>query len=119
MAQLNWIAMVCVNPDNDLNTSDVSVYMGILSQENITATTCNDLNANGEISVYDIYLAQWCMNGGNGGSTITNACDFPRNIVNVNTSAGLSISNFNDTEGYIDIELMSAVDDVTAYQFEI
>ena len=108
-----------VNPDNDLNTSDVSVYMGILSQENITATTCNDLNANGEISVYDIYLAQWCMNGGNGGSTITNACDFPRNIVNVNTSAGLSISNFNDTEGYIDIELMSAVDDVTAYQFEV
>jgi hypothetical protein len=108
-----------VNPDNDLNTSDVSVYMGILSQENINATTCNDLNANGEISVYDIYLAQWCMNGGNGGSTITNACDFPRNIVNVNTSAGLSISNFNATEGYIDIELMSAVDDVTAYQFEI
>lgn len=108
-----------VNTDNDLTTTDVSVYMGILSQENMTATTCNDLNANGELSVYDIYLAQWCMNGGNGGSTATNACDFPRNIVNVNTSAGLSISNFNSTEGYIDVELLSAVDDVTAYQFEI
>lgn len=108
-----------VNPDNDLNTSDVSVYMGILSQENITATTCNDLNANGEISVYDIYLAQWCMNGGNGGSTITNACDFPRNIVNVGTSAGISISNYNETEGYIDVELLCTVDDVSAYQFEI
>jgi hypothetical protein len=108
-----------VNADSDLNGSDVVSYLGILAQETIQATTCNDLNANGEISVYDIYLAQWCMNGGNGGSTSTNACDFPRNIVNVNTAAGLSISNFSAADGYIDVELMSTMDDVTGYQFEI
>jgi hypothetical protein len=108
-----------VNADSDLNGSDVVSYLGILAQETIQATTCNDLNANGEISVYDIYLAQWCMNGGNGGSTITNACDFPRNIVNVNTAAGLSISNFSAADGYIDVELISTMDDVTGYQFEI
>jgi hypothetical protein len=104
-----------------LDTTDLSTYVYMLTLNGNTATSCNDLNGDSMVTIYDAALAAWCMYSGNNpqpGNT-HNHCQFPRNIVNPNDTASLSISAVNFSSGYIDVSLKSAHSDIKAYQFAV
>ncbi|MBX7051262.1 MAG: hypothetical protein K1X54_04415 [Flavobacteriales bacterium] len=103
--------------DNDLNQTDLDQYIDILSQEEIIVTTCNDLSANGSLTIYDLSLANSCI--GASETSASSQCYFPHNVISTMGSAGLAISDVNFEEGYIDVEIKSQMHAVVAYQFNI
>ena len=111
-----------INGDLVLDSLDVIDYTDLLEQNTTPASTCNDLNGDGELTVYDAALAMWCNHTPHhphpAGSNF-NDCNFPHNIFNPNDSTGLAISNVNFGLGYIDIELASQDADIKAYQFSM
>lgn len=111
-----------LNGDTKLDTVDVFEYDNLLESNTGVASTCNDLNGDGSLSVYDAALALWCVKtphhphpAGSG----FNDCNFPHDIINPNDSAGLAISNVNFAAGYMDIELKCKTADINAYQFSV
>ncbi len=111
-----------LNNDMVLDTVDVMEYAHLLENNPAGSTLCNDLNGDGELSVYDAVLAQWCINTPHhphpAGSNF-NDCNFPRNILNPNDTAGLAITNVNFTSGYMDIEMLSKTADIRGFQFSV
>jgi len=104
--------------DGHLDSLDVPMYMSILANNSFPPTTCNDLNNDSTLSVYDAVLANWCISTG-GVVGLHNHCHFPRNIFNPNDTAGLTIAGWNINQQYIDIEMTSAYTDVKGYQFTL
>ncbi len=111
-----------INGDLTLDSVDVLDYIDLLENAPVTASTCNDLNGDGELTVYDAALAQWCVKtphhphpAGSG----FNDCNFPHNILNPNDSTGLAIADVNFNSGYVDIELSTITADIKAYQFQM
>ena len=104
--------------DGTLDSVDIETYMDII-QANLGSSTCYDLNANGELSVMDAALVNWCMHGNNShpGGSFHNHCHFPRSITNPSDSIGLSISNINFTDNYLDIAVKNPSASLSAYQF--
>ncbi len=103
--------------DASLNSQDLTQYLSMLSQQNNLVTTCNDLSANGSLTVYDLALANMCMGESTQGGN--SACNFPHNILSMSGPCGMAITNVNFQEGYVDVELKSGLHDVIAYQFTI
>lgn len=104
--------------DGTLDVGDIDTYMDII-QSNMPSTLCYDLNADGDISTIDAALVNWCMHGNNAhpGGSYHNHCNFPRNIVNPNDLVGLSISNVNYTDNYVDVDIQNVTAKIKAYQF--
>jgi Secretion system C-terminal sorting domain len=111
-----------VNGDLLLDSLDVQEYSNILETTPAASTSCNDLNGDGILTVYDAALANWCIHTPHhphpAGSSF-NDCNFPHNILNPDDSTGLAISSVNFTSGYVDIELKSITADIKAYQFSM
>lgn len=106
--------------DGVLDSQDVSAYLNIL-QSVLPAANCNDLNSDNKLSIYDAALVNWCRHGNPlhpGGST-HNHCNFPRNILNPNDLVGLSISNVDFNNNYVDVEILNPLANVKAYQFKM
>lgn len=111
-----------VNGDLVLDSLDVLDYTDILQANLTSATSCNDLDGDGQLTVYDAALAMWCFQtphhphpAGSG----YNECNFPHNIVNPNDSAGLAIIQVNLAQGYLDVEILTPTADVKAFQFDV
>lgn len=104
-----------------LDTADMSAYVYLLTTNTATATTCNDLSGDGNLSIYDAALAGWCVYGSSNQqwSGSHNHCSFPRNILNPSDSASLRIADIDWQQKYIDVEILSKTADIKAYQFEI
>lgn len=111
-----------LNGDTKLDSIDVDEYVNLLESNSGVASTCNDLNGDGSLSVYDAALALWCVNTPHhphpAGSNF-NDCNFPHDILNPFDSTGLAITNVNFASGYLDIELKSKTADIKAYQFRM
>ena len=111
-----------VYDDDALDHQDTEMYLNMIAQMGSEATTCNDLSGNGELSVYDIALMQWCghsapIMGPDG--VLHQVCAFPRDVVNPQQMAGVAIHSINYEDNYIDIELSSPDANVLGYQFGI
>jgi hypothetical protein len=111
-----------VNGDLVLDSLDVIDYTDLLQSNLGGVSSCNDLNGDGQLTIYDAALAMWCFHTPHhthpAGSNY-NECNFPHNIVNPNDSAGLSISNVNFAGGYLDVEVNCSDFDIKAYQFSV
>jgi hypothetical protein len=111
-----------INGDLVLDSVDVLEYANTLEDNTTAATTCLDLNGDGELTVYDAALTMWCNNTPHhphpAGSNF-NDCNFPHNIVNPNDTSGLAIADVNFGAGYVDVELFSKNADIKAYQFSL
>jgi Lysyl oxidase/Secretion system C-terminal sorting domain len=108
--------------DQNINNDDIISYMNLLAEENIVATTCNDLSGNDVVSIYDAALAVWCdhqahIHDVNG--VVLDQCAFPRNIENPNQVVGLGITEINMEDNYVEIEMLNVNADVLAYQFRL
>jgi hypothetical protein len=110
-----------VNGDLALDSLDIDEYANLL-EGSMSVSSCNDLNGDGELTVYDAALSMWCINTPHhphpAGSNF-NDCNFPHNILNPNDSTGLAISAINFNSNYVDIELASVTADIKAYQFKM
>jgi len=109
--------------DNDLaqTSADAMQYVDDIIGNNISPTNCNDLNADGSISVYDASLINSCYLFGNShahsGGGAHNHCNLPLNIHNLYDTAYLSIIGYNISAGYIDIGIKNPSSKVVAYEF--
>lgn len=106
--------------DQSLDETDVATYGSLIEANATTPASCNDLNGDGSLTVYDAQLANWCraQNHTNfPGVVIANYCNFPRNITNPYDTVSLSIMGINTSAGYVDIGITSPSADIKAYQF--
>jgi hypothetical protein len=112
-----------LNNNGIQQTNDAQQYCYTILDNTINPTSCNDLNADGDISVFDAALLSTCsLYGSNyplaGGGT-HNYCDFPTGIVNINDTVELSIGTINTTDNYVDIYITNPDNEVLAYEFNI
>ncbi len=107
-------------PDAVLDNKDVYSYMDLI-QSTMPATNCNDLNRDTKLTVYDAALINWCRRGNplHPGGSAHNHCNFPRNIINPNDLVGLTITNVDFTDNYIDVGILNPQSNIKAYQFTI
>lgn len=106
----------------DLNSNlnqeivDAQQYVTEILNNSITPTSCNDLNADSAITVWDASLLQNCVNHGNLNNS---TCSFPRGLTNINQTTHLKIDSLNTTQGFIEVSIFSAFADINAYEFDI
>lgn len=102
---------------------DAQNYVTNILGEDISATPCNDLNADEEITVYDAALLASCVNFGvshpHEGSGAHDHCNFPGGVLNTTDTVTFSIIDANFDENYIDIGIFNPTTRVNAYQFII
>ncbi|MEN9394221.1 MAG: hypothetical protein RL362_442 [Bacteroidota bacterium] len=106
-----------INGDTLLNAVDIDLFMNQVCDNGLTATNCNDLNGNGQLSLYDIALAQNCMINQNNGTIWNNDCHFPQDFINPNAAVGMAIQSVHLSEGYLDIEINSLTQNIVGTEF--
>lgn len=110
-----------LNLDGEWTTTDADSYLNGLVSGSLAANSCNDLNGDGEITLYDVALMVNCALYGeeyqnpNGG--IENHCEFPYFLLNPNHTVGLTILANGFDENYIDIGIRNTSANVLGYQF--
>lgn len=106
-----------------VNMLDAEKYVTQLLGNDIQSSPCTDLNADGDITVYDAVLLANCLYFGashlHSNGTIHNHCQFPTGIQNPNDTATLSILDANWEESYLDIGIKNPTASIHAYQFRI
>lgn len=110
-----------INTDTIQNIMDAQMYVAEMLANDITATECNDLNADGEIDVYDASLLVDCSltNDGHVTGSAHDHCNFPYGVVNIYDTVTFSIGHVNHAQQYIDIYMQNPGNYVAAYQFKM
>lgn len=114
-----------LNGNSTQEIFDAQIYVDNIIAGDTEATNCNDLNADGDITVYDASLLASCLNFGashlhqNQGQGYHNHCNFPYGIVNSLDTATFSIIDVNFDEQYVDIGITNPTDYINAYQFRM
>lgn len=103
---------------------DAETYVNNILAQDIEASPCNDLNADGNISVYDAALLSSCLNYGashvhEGEGGTHNHCNFPDGTLNTIDTVTLTILDANFEENYIDIGMSNPYSKINAYQFNM
>ena len=110
-----------LNTDVEQNVLDAHSYVLDILSNGISPTPCNDLNADGEIDVYDASLMVDCSltNDGHVTGASHDHCNFPYGITNIFDTVQFSIGHVNHNEQYIDIYIENPDNFVVSYQFEM
>ena len=125
---------VCNGPTlrGDLNSNgvhdstDLLLYLSGMTAETLTATSCNDLNADGRITVGDAARLNGCLRYQDG--TITNyvnaqtgqhLCEFPYRLTNFLDTVTFSIAGINWAAHYFDISIMNPDCDIMGYELKL
>jgi len=115
------VLMGDLNADGIQAMEDAQNYITQILGDDTTATPCNDLNADNDISVYDAALLASCLNYGtahaHAGTNLHDHCNFPAGLTNPNDLVTLSINDVNFAEKYIDIDVLNPDNAINAYQF--
>lgn len=100
---------------------DAEDYVAAILASDTDVTPCNDLNGDGDISVYDASLLASCINFGrihnHPGEGAHDHCNFPGGVVNILDTVTLTILEANFEEGYIDVGIKNPNQRINAYQF--
>jgi hypothetical protein len=111
-----------INVDTLRSPVDLTHYMLESLLDTITATPCLDLNNDGEVTVTDATLLYDCLLHGNGPAPIDHQhtpCDFPYAVTNPTDVATLTIGDFNEQDGYLDIHLKNPTGKVLSFEFDL
>jgi len=106
-----------MDADSALTQPDAMLYVDALVNNTISPATCNDMNADGENTVFDVALINNCTE--NGPSPVNDPCEFPFGITNIHDTVRLSITNVDFSQQYIDVSIRNPMNKVVAYQFTV
>ncbi|MBX7095730.1 MAG: T9SS type A sorting domain-containing protein [Flavobacteriales bacterium] len=105
-----------LNVDNQQTTNDSQLYVDGILNNTLTAQTCNDLNADGHLSVFDAALMTNCDNHA---TNYNGLCFFPHGVLNTNQNVYLMIDNVDYTNGYVDISILNPDSKLKAFEFDM
>lgn len=112
-----------INQDGAQEMLDAQEYVLETLAGDISPTACNDLNADGAITVFDASLLASCINFGTNhphiGNGTHNHCNFPSGVLNTTDTVSLSIMDVNFEEKYVDIGMYNYTTRVNAYEFRM
>ena len=102
---------------------DAESYVTHVLDGELEATTCNDLNADGNLTVYDAALMASCINYGinhvHPDTGPHDHCVFPAGLTNPMDTVTLTILDANFEENYLDIGMLTPNARINAYQFQM
>ncbi|MEN0004202.1 MAG: lysyl oxidase family protein [Bacteroidota bacterium] len=102
---------------------DAESYVTRMLGNDIVPTSCNDLNADDKITVYDASLLASCINYGKNhihtGEGSHDHCNFPGGRLNINDTTTLSILDIDFDAQFIDIGIRNPSALINAYQFRV
>ena len=109
--------------DGSLTGVDRATYADQALEE-VAATSCSDLNADGSITVYDAAMLTDCMLFGDGhvhedGSAAHDHCLFPAGIYNAISPTQFEITAADKNESYFVVSMRNSASDILAYQFKV
>ena len=113
-----------VNGNGTQEVADAENYVTLMLGKDIEPSPCNDLNADGAITVQDAVLLASCLNFGaahaHAGAGTHNHCQFPMgNLLNGADTVTLGILSADWDQKYVDIGILNQTVNVTAYQFRL
>lgn len=104
-----------MNNDTVLTATDVNLLMNGLLQQNMAYTRCRDLSGDSLLNVWDAVLLGNCLlHGGNGSN-----CTFPRSLFNPTQRVDIQIQFLDTLQGYVDLAIRNAQNQITAFEMEI
>lgn len=108
-----------INQNGTIDENDVEDYLNAALNQ-MPATNCNDLNADGNITLYDAALLDQCYdeNGTIDETMFHQHCLFPAGI-ETNEEVILQINNLNESEQTFDIAYISSNQNLKAIQLSI
>ena len=95
------------------------MYQEGILDNTLGPVTCNDLNADGQITVTDAALAIGCYHEQIGHTHQVDLCEFPFSITNPHDTVVFSIHEVNVDDQYVDISVLNPSTKVLAYQFDM
>ena len=105
----------------ELESSDLDLYVDMLSEGISSSSPCLDLNADGRLTIFDAALIDECIveKIDNEDNPFHTHCSFPNGSDNAQEMASLRIGEFNVTENFLEIEGWFPDRDVVAYQVDM
>jgi hypothetical protein len=100
--------------DSDQDTTDAQMYVDKILDANIPLTSCNDLNNDNLITVWDAALMTHCYNDA---TPFNSACTFPYGAINTSQMVEMRIDSLNITDNYVDIEILNSNNKINAFEF--
>ena len=110
--------------DNGIaDMQDAQQYIVRMLGNDVQVEPCTDLNADGQITVYDALLLANCVNFGathpHPDGSAHDHCLFPAGVSNPFDTVSLQILEVNWAERYVDIGIHNPFSKVVAWQFQI
>jgi len=108
-----------LNLDTFLDISDMELYSLDIIADDWIASTCNDLDMDGEITVTDLALLVNCVDNQDDitRDNQVEPCEFGMSITNPNHTVQFSIGALNLEEGYVDVHVLNPDNEILGYQF--
>lgn len=115
-----------LNADSQYNAADPQQYMTDILGNDISSSTCTDVNNDGEITVTDAALVAECYNQqGQHDATGTHTihyhpwCEFPRGFLNTAQTVTLQLANFDPVNKTVDVMVTNPDCRVMGYEFTL
>lgn len=104
------------------NAADAVTYVSSILGDDIIATSCNDLNADGDITVSDAALLVNCYTQRDihNAQTIVDYhpwCEFPRGYLSTPDTVFLSLANLDPVNKTVDVYMRNPTSRVLGYEF--
>ena len=112
-----------LNNNNIEDQNDAVQYISEILGNSMSPNSCNDLNNDGSITVFDASLINSCalygLSHDHSGGSIHDHCSFPSGVVDIYDTVYLTLLGVNYADKYVDVGIKSINEDITAYEFEI
>lgn len=110
-----------IDGNGERNSDDVNMYL-TESFADAAGTPCNDLNADGAVSVTDLILGMECAVHQNDPPTAGhnhNPCEFPFSIFNPQHVTLLGVGELNQDEGWFEVTIQNPFNKIAGFEFSI
>ena len=107
-----------LNGDTLRNQQDLKLYKDGILQNNLTLSACKDLNNDSKIDILDYHMLHQCI-ASSSDPLHAAICNFGPLIQNPEQSARISIDSVYMAEGYLDLSILNADQEVVAFQLAL
>jgi len=111
-----------LNEDLSYTQVDVDLYGNSAVYSDMSASICNDLNSDGDISIADAAYLEECIHAQIDAGVIPGnmqPCGWDPEIVDASETVTLGVTNVNAELGYFDVTILNPNGEVNGLQFDI